>query len=32
MGRSDAEKILGELLSDVVNKLDLVKLFERARQ
>ena len=31
-GRSDAEKILGELLSDMVNKLNLVRLFQPARQ
>ena len=30
MGKSDAEKILGELISDMVNKLDLVKLFQNA--
>lgn len=29
MGKSDAEKLLGELLSDMVNKLDLVKLFQQ---
>jgi len=32
MGKSDAEKILGELLTDVVNKLDLAKLFQRAQR
>jgi uncharacterized lipoprotein YajG len=31
-GKSDAEKILGELLSDMVNKLNLVRLFQQARQ
>jgi len=31
-GKSDAEKILGELLSDMVNKLNLVRLFQPARQ
>jgi hypothetical protein len=31
-GKSDAEKILNELLTDVVNKLNLVRLFEQARQ
>jgi uncharacterized lipoprotein YajG len=31
-GRSDAEKILGELLSDMVNKLNLVRLFQPVRQ
>jgi len=31
-GKSDAEKILGELLSDMVNKLNLVRLFQKARQ
>ena len=30
MAKSDAEKLLGELLSDMVNKLDLVKLFQQA--
>lgn len=30
MGNSDAEKMLGELMTDVVNKLDLVKLFQQA--
>ena len=30
--KSDAEKILGELLSDIVNKLNLVRLFQQARQ
>ena len=32
MGKSDAEKVLGELLTDMVNKLNLVKLFQQARQ
>ncbi len=32
MGKSDAEKILGELLTDVVNKLDLAKLFQQAQR
>ena len=31
-GKSDAEKILGELLSDMVNKLNLESLFQQARQ
>ena len=31
-GKSDAEKILGELLSDMVNKLNLESLFRQARQ
>jgi uncharacterized lipoprotein YajG len=31
-GKSDAEKILGELLSDMVNKLNLVRLFQQAQQ
>ena len=31
MGKSEAEKITGELLTDMVNKLDLVKLFQQAR-
>jgi len=30
MGNSDAEKMLGELMTDMVNKLDLVKLFQQA--
>jgi hypothetical protein len=29
--KSDAEKILSELLSDIVNKLNLVRLFQQAR-
>jgi hypothetical protein len=32
MGKTDAEKILGELLTDMVNKLNLVNLFQQARQ
>jgi len=32
MGKSDAEKIMGELVSDMVNKLDVEKLFQQARQ
>jgi len=32
MGKSDAEKILGELLTDMVNKLNLLNLFQEARQ
>ena len=31
MGKKDAEKILSELLTDVVNKLNLVGLFQHAR-
>jgi hypothetical protein len=31
-GKSDAEKILGELLTDMANKLNLVRLFQQARQ
>ena len=31
MGKSDAEKILGELVTDMVNKLDVVQLFRQAR-
>ena len=30
MGKDDAEKILGELVSDMVNKLDLAKLLQNA--
>jgi len=30
--KSDAEKILDELLTDIVNKLNLVRLFQQARQ
>jgi hypothetical protein len=32
IGKSDAEKILSELLTDMVNKLDLVKLFQKVQQ
>jgi ABC-type uncharacterized transport system auxiliary subunit len=32
LGKSGAEKILGELLSDTVNKLDLARLLQQARQ
>ncbi|CAB1062523.1 hypothetical protein D1BOALGB6SA_7300 [Olavius sp. associated proteobacterium Delta 1] len=32
MGKSDAEKVLGELMTDMVNKLDLVKLFQQAQR
>jgi uncharacterized lipoprotein YajG len=32
MGRSDAEKVLSELLSDTVNKLNLVNLFRQVRK
>jgi hypothetical protein len=31
MGKTGAEKILSELLTDVVNKLNLVGLFQQAR-
>ena len=31
-GKSDAEKVLGELLTDMVNKLNLANLFQQARQ
>ena len=31
-GKSDAEKILAELLTDMVNKLNLVRLFQQARR
>ncbi len=31
-GKSDAEKVLGELLTDMVNKLNLVRLFQQAQQ
>jgi uncharacterized lipoprotein YajG len=31
MGKTDAEKILGELVSDMVNRLDVEKLFEKNR-
>jgi len=29
MGKTDAEKVLGELVTDMVNKLDVVELFEK---
>jgi hypothetical protein len=29
MGKSDAEKILGELVTDMVNKLDVANLFKQ---
>jgi hypothetical protein len=32
MGHSDAEKLIGELLTDMVNQLDLVKLFQQAQR
>ena len=32
LGKSDAEKILSELLTDTVNKLNLARLFQQARQ
>jgi hypothetical protein len=32
MGKGDAEKILGELVTDMVNKLNVGKLFQQARQ
>ena len=32
MGKSEAEKILGELLTDMANKLDLVKMFQQAQR
>ena len=32
VGKSDAEKIMSELLTDMVNKLDLAKLFQQIRQ
>ena len=32
MGKSEAEKILSELLTDIVNKLDVDKLFQQARR
>jgi ABC-type uncharacterized transport system auxiliary subunit len=32
MGESDAEKLLGELLTDMVNKLGLAKLFQKAQR
>ena len=31
LGKSDAEKILGELLTDTVNKLNLARLLQQAR-
>lgn len=31
LGKSDAEKILGELVSDMVNKLDVAKLLQQAQ-
>jgi hypothetical protein len=31
MGKSDAEKILGELVTDMVNKMNLAQLFQQAR-
>ena len=31
MGKSDAEKILGELVTDMVNKLDVAQLFRQAQ-
>ena len=30
IGKGDAEKIIGELVSDMVNKLDLSKLLQQA--
>jgi hypothetical protein len=30
MGKSEAEKTLGEIVSDMVNKLDLIRLFQQA--
>jgi hypothetical protein len=32
MGKSEAEKLLGELLTDMVNKLDIAKLFQQAQR
>ena len=32
MGKSGAEEVLGEMLTDMVNKLDLAKLFQQARR
>ena len=32
MAKSDAEKVLGELLTDMVNRLDLTKLFQQDRR
>ena len=31
MGKSDAEKILGELVTDMVNKLDVARLYQQVR-
>jgi len=31
MGKTDAEKILGELVTDMVNRLDVAKLFEKTQ-
>jgi hypothetical protein len=31
MAKSDAEKLMGELMSDMVNKLEMAKLFQQAR-
>jgi hypothetical protein len=31
MGKSDAEKILGELVSDMANKLNVTKLLDQTR-
>jgi len=31
MGKSDAEKILGDLVTDMVNRLDVARLLQRAR-
>jgi hypothetical protein len=30
MGRSDADKVVGELVSDTINKLDVALLFKQA--
>ena len=32
MGKSNAEKILGELVTDMVNKLDVAKLFQQVQR
>ena len=32
MGKSDAEKILGELVTDMVNKLDVARLFQQVQR
>ena len=32
MTKSDAEKVLSELLTDMANKLDVARLFQQARQ